>query len=48
MDAVYRRPPPVSRLERLLARLLLRKSYPGPADPRVDLVHAEDAHFTQA
>lgn len=48
MEAVYRRRQPASRLERVLARLLLRQSGPGPADPRVDLAHGEDAEFTQA
>ena len=46
MDTIYRRRQPVSRVERLLARLLLRQSGPGPAEPLVDLVHDEDVEFS--
>jgi hypothetical protein len=48
MKNAYRRRPPVSRLERLLTRLLLHQSRPGSAEARVDLAHTEDVEFRQA
>lgn len=47
MKIAYRRRLSVSRLERLLCRLLLGQSRPRPADPRVDLVLDLDVEFRQ-
>ncbi len=48
MKKAYRRRPAASRLERLLTRLLLNRSRPGPTDPRVDLAHTVDVDLRQA
>jgi hypothetical protein len=48
MDTIYHRRPPVSRLERLLNRLLLGHSRHASPQPRFDLVHAKDIEFRQA
>lgn len=48
MGTIYRRRRLVSRLERVLARLLLHQSRPGLVEPRLDLVHTEDVEFKQA
>ncbi len=48
MKNSYSRRPAVSRVEHLLARLLLNQSRPGPAEPRVDVAHTEDVEFRQA
>lgn len=47
MDISYRRQQPVSRLEHLLARLLVGQRRLRPSDPRVDLVLAVDVEFRQ-
>jgi hypothetical protein len=47
MEIAYRRRLPVSRLERLLSRLVLGLSRPRPPDPRVDLVLELDVEFRQ-
>ena len=48
MRNAYRRRPPVSRLERLLARLLLSQQRSGNAGARMDLAYGEEVSFTQA
>ncbi|WP_183407828.1 hypothetical protein [Nocardioides marmoriginsengisoli] len=48
MDSKYRRRPPASRLEHLLARLLRRYVAPKAVVPRVDVAHTEVIEFRQA
>jgi len=48
MKKTYRRRPPASRLERLLTGLLLNRSDPGRAEPRLDFAHTEDVELRQA
>jgi hypothetical protein len=48
METTYRRRQPASRLERLLARLLLGHPRHRHSEARVDLVHGEDIELRQA
>ena len=48
MKNAYRRRQQVSRLERLLTRLLLNQPRLGSAEPRVDLAQTGDVDFRQS
>lgn len=48
MEITYRRQRPHSRLEHLLARLLLVPSRNSPSEPRVDMVRDVDVEFRRA
>lgn len=48
MKNTYRRRHRASQLERLLTRLVLHQSPPGPAKTRVDLTHTEEVEFRQS